>query len=125
MDRDLSFLVMVDGEIELQELLETIQLAMPRARPWKRRTLKIDDYWIELRTNEDFDPRGSSDPTQGYLYFRYRLEATPISKKTALKTRHQLAKSLCQGLREAGLKVELCSQLVSEASRLHGPPQFS
>lgn len=105
---DLSFILMVDGTIDQDSLIDLVASAVPRAQKIKRRSLDAVDNWLEIKKNEDFGAQPADGP-DGFLYFRFRLEVTPKSRRLDEQHQVRFASSLQSVLESNGLRVELCA----------------
>src|SRR4051812_41740829 len=95
MELTLQFLIMVDGPLEEAGLIELIRTGVPGAEAYRRNSVQVQGNLIEVNPNEDFDPRRSvAGDEDEFLYFRWRVEATPLDAGITEDHQVALARSL-------------------------------
>jgi hypothetical protein len=64
---------------------------------------------IEVWENENFDPSLVKDEGEGFLYYRWRVEATPMKADIGEAEQIQLARDLQSCFVAAGGKAVVCA----------------
>ncbi|MGK5550475.1 hypothetical protein ACSNOI_02575 [Actinomadura kijaniata] len=95
MERALQFLVMLDGPTDERRILDAVRQAFPDATPVKANSCDLRGNWLEAWTNEDHDPDlAANDDEDAFLYFRWRVEVTPMADGITEDDQVTLAKGL-------------------------------
>jgi hypothetical protein len=102
MSGTLQFIIMVDGDVGEAELLQSVLSRFPDATRLKAHSCDVAGNWLEIWHNDDADPGLARSEDDGYLYYRWRVEVTPMSD--ALNEDHQveLARGLLAAFTSAG-----------------------
>ncbi|WP_328470035.1 hypothetical protein OHA21_03460 [Actinoplanes sp. NBC_00393] len=105
---DNQFLLMVDSATERSRLVDELLAGFPEMDRRKENSGHIRGNWLEVWPNDDADEKQASDPENGYLHFRWRIELTPL---TAVEEDHQvqLARDLLRHFQAAGSRAEVCA----------------
>jgi len=109
MEETLQFLVMVEGPSERSSIVDALLRDFPDAIRLKENSCDLRGNWIEVWHNEDFFPSPGRDGRDGYLYFRYQLESTPLDRSISEADQIELAKDILAALRGSGWKAVLCA----------------
>ncbi|GAA0333548.1 hypothetical protein NE235_13610 [Actinoallomurus spadix] len=78
MSETLQFIVMVDGDVSEEALLRSVFDAFPDAVRLKVHSCDVQGNQLEIWHNEDADPALAFTDDDGYLYYRRRVEVTPM-----------------------------------------------
>lgn len=108
MEYTLQFLLMIDGPTDRAEIVDRILGRCAGVLPVKPNALNLQSNLIEVWANADADMTRSSDPLEGYMYYAYRVECTPIENVTE-DTQIELAKNLISTLTAGSWKVVPCA----------------
>lgn len=106
---ELQFLVMADSRLALDELVLRLMEKLEGARTVRARSFDWADNWIAVWPNDDHDPEASSDPEQGFLHYRYRIEVSPLGKEATVDRQIRVAKELERVLESLGAGVAVCA----------------
>ena len=109
MNETLQFLVMVDGECSREEITDRLVEEFPEAIRLKENSCDLRENWIEVWYNEDYDRISAQDDEDGYLYFRYRVEVTPLGERVKEVDQIDLAKAIVAAIRKKGLTAVICA----------------
>ncbi|MET0418477.1 MAG: hypothetical protein ABW022_20890 [Actinoplanes sp.] len=109
MSPTLQFLIMVDGPLTAAELLDRIRTRLPDAVPYRRGSVDVRGNLLEINPNEAADPRLAATDEDDYLYFRWRVELTPMDK--AIDEGHQiaLARELLRAMDGPQVRATVCA----------------
>jgi len=75
---ELQFLIFVNTTLDLEELVASLKGALGGISEESFRTFDWSGNWVQVWPNEDYDESLVSDPEEGYLCYRYRVEVSPI-----------------------------------------------
>lgn len=89
MEPMLQFFVMVDSEMDRAQMIAGVLDGFPEAERYKHFSCMIRGNWLEIVRNHDADPGLVDDPEEGYLYFAWEVDCTPMSRD--LDEDHQVA----------------------------------
>lgn len=118
MEKTLQFIVMIDSDLAVDALVTQCVDSLERAVRVKRHSFDFASNWLELSENEDFD-HVSSKGDDGFLYLRYRMEATPQKRGITVDEQIAVARSLCECLSRNSTRVILCANFEDKL------PQFA
>lgn len=104
----LQFLTMVDGAVDGKELSETLERGLGAA-PYRRGSMHARGNLIEIQANEGADAELARTDEDDYLYFRWRVEATPVDRSVGEAEQIALAKDVVRVVRDAGLRAVVCA----------------
>jgi hypothetical protein len=79
MSGTLQFIIMVDGDVGEADLLQSVLGRFPDAVRSKAHSCDVGGNWLEIWHNDDADADLARDDEDGYLYYRWRVELTPMS----------------------------------------------
>lgn len=97
-----EFLIMLDGAKSDTEVLSALYAKNAGAVPVKQNSCDIKGNWLEVRGNDDHDPAMLEDPEDGFLFYRWRVEVTPMDNGISVDNQIQLARSLLDVFRAHG-----------------------
>ena len=109
MKENLQFLVMVDTDKDRQWILQRILDRFLDAAKKKSNSCDLRGNWLEIWENEGANSELSKDAENGYLYYKWRIEVTPVAFSVGEDKQVQLAKELASYLKEAGCRVVVCA----------------
>jgi hypothetical protein len=75
----------------------------------KDNSCDVDGNWLEVWPNDDTDARLASDAEDGYLYFRWRVEVTPIDAHLDENHQVKLARNLKSQFENMGAAAVICA----------------
>ena len=104
-----QFLVMVDAATERSQLVEDLSTSFPDMERRKANSGHIRGNWLEVWANDDADENQAADPVDGFLYFRWRVELTPLDATTAEDHQVQLARELLKHFQSVGARAVVCA----------------
>lgn len=93
MDYELPFIVMVDSPGDAESLVAFLHAQFSDARPTTQYSLEYHDEWIEVRPNDMADDVLRANPDDGYQYYPFRVEVSPI-RTVDISEQVQFAKRL-------------------------------
>lgn len=104
-----QFLIMVDAEESIDGLVSTLQHALEVTSKATPRSFYWKDNWVQLSKNSDYDEALMSSDQDGFLYYPFRIEVSPINDE--ITTAHQvaIAKLLGQSIAQLGYRFEICA----------------
>ncbi|WP_433115397.1 hypothetical protein [Micromonospora sp. CA-246542] len=105
----LQFLIMVDGPLTAAELLDLIRARLPDAKPYRRDSVDVRGNLLEINTNEGADPRLAATDEDGYLYFRWRVEVTPMDRSVDEAQQITLARELLRAIDGQQARATVCA----------------
>lgn len=113
MSYELQFLIMVETRIEHEELIasfkEKVGDAGEEISPAKFRTFYWSGNCIQVWMNEDYDESLVSDPEDGFLYYRYKIEVFPTDGEKSVERQVNIAKQLKGALESLGCTTVICA----------------
>jgi hypothetical protein len=113
MSYELQFLIMVDTEIEHEELIASLKEKLVGVReeisPAKFRTFYWSGNCVQVWLNEDYDESLVSDPEDGFLYYRYKIEVFPTDGDKGVERQVNIAKQLKGVLESLGCTAVICA----------------
>jgi hypothetical protein len=65
--------------------------------------------WIEVWENKDADQELAEGEKEGFLYYRWRIESTPMKENITEAEQVQLARDLQSCFKSAGFKAVVCA----------------
>ncbi len=108
MEEGLLFLIMVDADRDRQAVLKLILDQFPDAIRRKANSCDLRGNWIEVWENEGADANLAVGE-KGYLYFKWRVEVTPLNKSITEIEQVELARALLSCFQSAGCKAVVCA----------------
>ncbi|MCO6008397.1 hypothetical protein NE236_25805 [Actinoallomurus purpureus] len=90
----MQFIVMVDGDADEVALLRCVLKNLPDAVRLKAHSCDVRGNWLEIWQNEDADPNLAENDDDGYLYYRWRVELTPMGGTVDEDHQVELARAL-------------------------------
>ncbi|MEU7928710.1 hypothetical protein [Micromonospora sp. NPDC049107] len=105
----LRFLIMVDGPLTAAELLDLIRARLPDAKPYRRDSVDVRANLLEINTNEGADPRLAATDEDGYLYFQWRVEVTPMDPSVDEAQQIALARELLRAIEGQQVRATVCA----------------
>ncbi|MCF0093931.1 hypothetical protein AB0B97_16320 [Micromonospora sp. NPDC049004] len=109
MQTTLQFLIMVDGPLTAAELLDLIRTRLPDAVPYRRDSVDVRGNLLEINPNEDADPRLAATDEDDYLYFRWRVELTPMDRSVDESHQIALARELLRSIEGPQVRATVCA----------------
>lgn len=109
MEETLQFLIMINCDKSRDEMLNHILDCFDEAEKRKANSCDLRENWIEIWQNDDFDAELSADELNGYLHFRWRLEATPLKDDVAVDGQVVLAKEITACFEQTGCQCIVCA----------------
>lgn len=104
-----QFLVMVDGPVGEEELFTILRNGLPDAEGYCRCSIQSRGSLLEINPNEGADSTLSTTDEEGYLYYRWRVEATPANSNISEDHQVDLARDVVRAMNEAGLRAVVCA----------------
>ena len=104
-----QFLIMINTSYDEKELMEFLTNCFPNSIRNTINSFDLQDHWIEIWKNENADEQMSKDPEEGYLYFRWRIEVTPLRKKILQIHQVEFAKNIVSCLENKGCNCVICA----------------
>ena len=103
----LQILLMVEADLDRPAVLASVMTYFTDAVPRKENSCLLRGNLLEIWPNEDADPVQSRSGEDPYLYYRWRVEVTPM--EDSLDEVHQiaLARELRSALETTGALVEV------------------
>src|SRR5215467_9989380 len=92
MPYELQFLIMVNSGLTLEDLVRSLREQLPSARSTRFRSFDWSNNWVQVWRNDDHDESILSDGNEGFLYYPFRIEVSPIEKNTSLEHQVNTAK---------------------------------
>ena len=105
----LQFLVMVETEKNRQDVLNILLNQFMEATQMKSNSCDLKGNWIEIWENQDADPILSKNEEEGFLYYRWRVEVTPLKNGVEEAKQVQLARDLDLCFKSAGFRAVVCA----------------
>ncbi|MET7705462.1 hypothetical protein [Micromonospora sp. NPDC005189] len=109
MQTTLQFLIMVDGPLTAAELLDRIRTRLPDAVPYRRDSVDVRGNLLEINPNEDADPQLAATDEDDYLYFRWRVELTPMDNTVDEGHQIGLARELLRAIEGPQARATVCA----------------
>lgn len=107
-DVDLRFLLMVDATSE-DEVKNTLRTVFPDV-PWRKsHSFDVKGNWAEVWLNDLHDPIKARDPKSGFVFYRYRVEFSPIGTPPTMDGQVALATKIRDAFRATSTPVTVCS----------------
>jgi hypothetical protein len=89
-----QFLVMVNGEVSLSDIMRVLESDLPGI---KRTKHKMVYEWsrniIDVEENKDYD-QNMINSEDGYLYYRYRINVFPIDDDQSIEHQVNIARDI-------------------------------
>ncbi len=108
MDETLQFIVMVDSQLYIPQIVEGLLELLEGSERRKANSLDVAGNWIEIWSNDDADESLANGPNR-HWNFRFRLESTPLTETISEDHQVETAKSICDGLQQLDCDVVLCA----------------
>jgi hypothetical protein len=105
----LQFLLMVDADLDRAGLLAVVRGRFPDAVPGKENSCDVHGNWLEIWPNEGADPALATTDEDAYLYYRWRVELTPLDGEGDEDHQVALARELLAAFTAAGARAEVLS----------------
>ncbi|MFC5922107.1 hypothetical protein [Micromonospora vulcania] len=109
MQTTLQFLIMVDGPLTAAELLDRIRTGLPDAVPHRRDSVHVRGNLLEINPNEGADPELAVTDEDDYLYFRWRVELTPMERSVGEEHQITLARELLRVIEGPQVRAIVCA----------------
>ncbi|MCO1598384.1 hypothetical protein M8C17_24870 [Micromonospora sp. RHAY321] len=109
MQTTLQFLIMVDGPLTEAELLDRIRTGLPDAVPYRRDSVDVRGNLLEINPNEGADPQLAATDEDDYLYFRWRVELTPMAGTVDEGHQIALARELLRAIEGPQVRATVCA----------------
>lgn len=106
-DDYLYFFAHVDTDLSLAHLIDHLICNLPGTVPQTSVLLRWQDNILDVDENNDFDPLQTSDPHEGWFYYRYRIEAFPVEDHVTLEQQVQIARAVRDVLLKLTDKVQV------------------
>ncbi len=104
----LQFLTMVDGSIDEGGLHELLARGLS-ATPYRRNSLHARGNLIEIQPNEEADAELARTDEDDFLYFRWRVEATPTDRTIGEAEQIALARDIVRVVQADRLRAIVCA----------------
>jgi hypothetical protein len=98
---------MVDADIDRPAVLALVLAHFPVARRQKDHACLLRGNLLEIWPNEDADPARSRSDEDPYLFYRWRVEVSPMDDRVDEDHQVQLARDLRSALQSTGAHVEV------------------
>lgn len=108
MKQELQFLVMANCELELEDFIQKLKLKLGKTQHFSLKSFNYENNWVQIRINEDFDEQLSKTDKDAFLYYKYRIEVSPIEEVT-LNEQIKIARQFIKVIEDLGGDVEICS----------------
>jgi hypothetical protein len=108
--QELLFLVMVNSERELDEVVASLLALLPGAIRRTPRSLDWEGNWIQVSASDSYDEDNSQDGDEGFLYYRYRVEVSPRSDGATVAGQVSIARRLLEFFRGLGVQAVVCAE---------------
>jgi hypothetical protein len=102
MSGTLQFIIMVDGDIGEAELLRSVLDRFPDAVRLKAHSCDVGGNWLEIWHNDDADVDLARTDEDGFLYYRWRVELTPMTDDLNEDHQVELARGLLAAFEAVG-----------------------
>jgi len=109
MEKNMQFLIMVDTDKSRREVLKLILDRFSDAIQRKSNSCDLRDNWIEVWENSGADPNLSDSYEKGYLYYKWRVEVTPLKRNISETKQVQLARDLLSCFKAEECKAVVCA----------------
>lgn len=103
-----QFLVMVEMPGTAIGLSEKLVRSLEGAVSVRPRSFDWMGNWIQIADNDDYDPAQVDEPRDGFLFYRFRLEVSPM-KSVDVEHQVRVAVALSDALRALGAKTAVCA----------------
>jgi hypothetical protein len=101
---ELQFLIYVNTTLDIEELISSLKGVLTSTR-----TFYWSGNWVQVWPNEDYDESLISDSEEGFLYYRYRIEVSPIDNDKSVERQVSIAKHLKSVLESLGCIAVICA----------------
>lgn len=110
MKYELQFLVMVDSFHSLEEFVSILKRNLSDSKTFRSRSFDWKGNWIQIEQNEDYNPVAATNPKDGFLFYKFRIEVSP-TEDYAHDLQHQiaLAKEIEAIIQNRGGKAVVCA----------------
>lgn len=102
LNEELGCTVFVDSDIAKENLVKLIEDFLDGKKRFSDTI--VDNMYVYVKHNDDRDESMKNHPTDGFLYYEYRLEINPLAT-TNFQTYVQQLRHLINFLRNKGFKV--------------------
>jgi hypothetical protein len=102
-------MVQVSADVGDGDLLALVLRRFPGAARVKSNSCDVRGNWLEIWHNEDADQSLADDTEDGYLYYRWRVEVTPLDARLDEDHQVALARALRDCFAEAGARAVVCA----------------
>jgi hypothetical protein len=106
-DYELQFLVMIEAQMELHSMLRSIKENLSSVSEVSPSSFNWKNNWFQLKLNDDGD-HIKSEGADGYLYYKFRLEVSPI-ENVDVDDQVSIAKELESKILSFAKAVEVCA----------------
>ena len=103
----LQILLMVEADLDRPTVLASVLASFQDAVRRKENSCMVRGNLLEIWPNEDADPVMSRSDDDPYLYFRWRVEVTPMDDDLDEDHQIRLARDLRSALESIGARVEV------------------
>ncbi len=104
-----QFILMVNCNFKLDKLVNLIKKEWKDIRWIKSYSFDMKGNWIQISANEDYDISCIKDKKDGYLYYKYRLEVSPLGDIKNIDNQVTLAMTLKSRFTAIGCVTEICA----------------
>jgi len=119
---DLRFLLILDSPHEDEdEVMTWLVTALPEAEREKENSCRLRLNYVEVWPNSDADPEAARSKRDGYLFYRYRIEVSPILGEVAKGGQINLAREVLGYARGERWRWVVCANFEDEVDP--DPPQ--
>ncbi len=108
MNYELQFLVMVNSEIGIDELLNKMSGWNDLIKLTHRSFDSDSKNWIQVSENEDYGLGGIQDE-DGFLFYKYKIEVSPLNDQVGIDDQVEYAKKIHQNFIDEGFLAEICA----------------
>ncbi|MFI4850846.1 MAG: hypothetical protein ACIAZJ_17170 [Gimesia chilikensis] len=108
MDSALQFIIMLNTDLTISSIIKQMSAGLREARGRKVNSIDFEGNWIEIYQNDDYD-ESQTETEDGFLFYCYRLEATPLSKEITLSRQINTTRTICQNLQQLNVDIFLCA----------------
>src|SRR2546430_2095428 len=102
-----QILLMVDADVDRPAMLALVLAHFPVARRQKDHACLLRGNLLEIWPNEDADPARSWSDEDTYLFYRWRVEVSPMDDSVGEDHQVQLARDLRSAFLSTGVRVDV------------------
>ncbi|HEU4324775.1 MAG TPA: hypothetical protein VFS21_16645 [Roseiflexaceae bacterium] len=106
---ELQFLLMVDTKRSNDEIIFHLKEQLSDVTSVRSRSFDWLNNWVQVWENDDFDPEKALDSEEGFLYYPFRIEVSPVAEEVTLEHQLVVARSLRASLEMLNAKVQICA----------------